>query len=127
MKRTLLVLCAVLCTLFTQATIYYISTTGNDATGNGTSASPWRTLYKATSTVRTAGDIIHVNPGTYVETQTSNLAVGVSLEGEGVTSVIQSTLGGVNGWVLLLESASGSSTPGNQYVANLKFDGTICF
>ena len=36
-------------------------------------------LYKATSTVTSSGNIIHVNAGTYVETLTSTLALGVVL------------------------------------------------
>src|SRR5215212_1851488 len=62
----------------TAGITYYVSTTGSDA-GTGTSASPWKTLYKATSTVTTAGSIIHVNAGTYTETMKSNLAKGVSI------------------------------------------------
>ena len=104
------------------ATIFYISPTGNDVTGNGTSANPWKTLYKATATVSGAGDIIHVNAGTYIETQQSFLKVGVSIEGEGITSIIKSTLN-VN-QVEIINARSGSEgTRGNQHISNLKFDG----
>ena len=47
-----------------QATVYYVRTTGSD-TFNGTSpATPWATIGKANSTV-VAGDIVYVGPGTY--------------------------------------------------------------
>jgi hypothetical protein len=108
----------------TNATTYYISTTGNDATGNGSAGNPWKTLYKATASVTATGDIIHVNAGTYVETQKCILAVGVSIEGDGVTSIIKSTLSAV--WTPLLDMASAAEgTNGNQHISNLKFDGQM--
>lgn len=89
----------------TQAATYYISPTGNDNTGTGTITNPWRTLFKATSTVVGAGDIIHVLPGTYTETQTSNLRAGVSIEGEG--SAGTTILGNMTGtWSELLDRKS---------------------
>src|SRR6185369_4922810 len=58
---------------------FYVSTTGNDATGTGTITRPWRTLAKATTAVTTSGSTIFVNAGTYVETATISLPVGVNL------------------------------------------------
>ena len=43
---------------------YYIATTGNDTTGNGSSGNPWATLSKAYSS-STAGDTIICAAGTY--------------------------------------------------------------
>lgn len=43
---------------------YYISPTGNDTTGNGSSATPWLTLNKFL-TVYLSGDILIVKNGTY--------------------------------------------------------------
>lgn len=103
------------------ATIFYISPTGNDATGNGTAVAPWKTLYKATTSVRTAGDIIHVNAGTYTETQSSNLAAGVSLEGDGATSVIQASFSTT--YQAIIYASSPEGTNGNQTVSNLNFAG----
>ena len=45
-------------------TDYYISPTGNDSTGTGTSGSPWQTFGKADGVV-VAGDFVHVMSGTY--------------------------------------------------------------
>ncbi|GAB2812392.1 right-handed parallel beta-helix repeat-containing protein [Ferruginibacter profundus] len=103
------------------ANTFYISTTGNDATGTGTISAPWKTLYKATATVSASGAIIHVNAGTYVETQQSALKPGVSIEGDGVTSILKSTL--TADWTELLSLRSPEGTNGNQHVSNLKFDG----
>ena len=105
-----------------QAATYYISPSGNDATGTGTAANPWRTLAKATSTVTAAGNIIHVTAGTYTETQQINLAVGVSIEGEGATTtIINSTVTGQ--WSLFLSLDSPQDTNGNQSISGVTFDG----
>lgn len=42
----------------------YISPTGNDSTGDGTTGTPWKTLSKAT-TEASADDTIFMKPGTY--------------------------------------------------------------
>ncbi len=110
--------------LFTvaKATTWYISPMGNDATGSGTATNPWKTLYKATSTVATAGDIIHVNAGTYVEMLQCQLSVGVSIEGEGNTSILKSALTADWAEMLSLKSTE-EGINGNQHISNLKFDG----
>ena len=103
------------------ASTYYISPTGNDVTGSGNIGNPWKTLLWATQTVTTSGDIIHVNAGTYMETSQCSLAAGVSIEGDGITSIITSSLTTVFKELLSLGSAEG--TNGNQHISNLKFDG----
>jgi len=112
---------------FVHATTYYISPSGNDVSGTGTLANPWKTLAKATSTVTTPGNIIHVNAGTYAEIQQSILAAGVSIEGDGVTSLITSTVGGATdaSFVPLIDASSATATDGNQHISNLKFDGQM--
>ncbi|HMK03312.1 MAG TPA: right-handed parallel beta-helix repeat-containing protein [Ferruginibacter sp.] len=103
------------------AATWYISPAGNDVTGNGSVGTPWKTLYKATQTVVTTGDIIHVTTGTYIETQQSLLAAGVSIEGDGISSIIKSTVTADFTEILALGSPEG--TNGNQHISNLKFDG----
>ncbi|MBO9610494.1 MAG: carbohydrate-binding cenc domain protein, partial [Paenibacillaceae bacterium] len=48
---------------------YYVATTGNDTTGNGTIGNPWRTIQKAAS-LMAAGDTCIIRAGTYRETVT---------------------------------------------------------
>lgn len=103
------------------AQTYYISPLGNDVTGNGSIGNPWNSLYKATSTVTTAGSIIHVKAGVYNEALQSVLSVGVSIEGEGVSSVIQSSFS--KDWAELLSLRSPEGTNGNQEISFLKFTG----
>jgi hypothetical protein len=110
-----------------QATTYYIDPAGNNA-NNGSIGAPLLTLTYACSQVTTSGDIIHVNTGTYIETEQSLLAVGVSIEGEGNTSIIKShyaTSGGDDayyGFTIYLASTS-EGTNGNQHISNIKMDG----
>ncbi len=53
------------------ASVYYVSTTGNDVTGTGTLSNPWKTIQKAADTM-TAGDTCIIRGGTYRETVTLN-------------------------------------------------------
>ena len=99
---------------------YYVSTTGNDGTGDGSIGNPWLTLYKATNTV-TSGNTIHVNAGTYTETLTSILATGVNIEGDGITSIIKASFSTV--YQMIIRGVSVEGTNGNQSISNLKFDG----
>lgn len=47
---------------------YYVATTGNDSTGDGTASAPWRSIDKALSTINIAGNAeIIVAAGTYAE------------------------------------------------------------
>ncbi|MEY2917071.1 MAG: hypothetical protein RIS73_785, partial [Bacteroidota bacterium] len=104
------------------ATTYYISPQGSDENGNGSISNPWQTLYRATTAVVTPGSIIHVSAGTYNEILQSTLAVGVSIEGDGVTSVLKSAL--TADWKEMLTLVSETQgTKGNQRISNLKFDG----
>ena len=70
-------------------------------------SSPWKTLAYACSRVKTSGDIIHLNAGTFIETAQSSLAVGVSIEGEGVATVIQSRVGGTSFTISVKQFSSG--------------------
>src|SRR5690606_5473871 len=88
--------------------------------GDGSIGSPWKTLYKATSVV-TSGNIIHVNAGTYTETLTSTLAVGVSIEGEGTSSIIKASFSTV--YQMIIQAHSSEGTNGNQHISKIKFDG----
>jgi uncharacterized repeat protein (TIGR02059 family) len=102
-----------------SATTYYIDPLGKDS-NNGSSSSPWRTLAYACSKVTTKGDIIHVNSGTYTETVQSILAVGVSIEGEGIKSNIISNI--TSGYMIYLNSVN-EGTNGNQHISKINMDG----
>lgn len=103
------------------AETYYISPAGNDETGTGSQRNPWKTLYRAALVVTKPGNIIHVGAGVYSETRQIILAVGVSIEGEGFSSVIKSSL--TDDWKEILSLRSEEGTNGDQHISNLKFDG----
>lgn len=54
--------------VYTCTTNYYVSTTGNDSTGNGSPGNPWATVQHADSTSPAAGSCINVAGGTYTFT-----------------------------------------------------------
>ena len=93
--RHLLILLWLCYNLTVSGTTYYISTSGSNS-NNGSSGSPWATLaYACTRT--TAGDVINVGVGTFNEG--SNQAIvpaGVSIIGQGVTSIISYTYAGAS-------------------------------
>lgn len=107
-----------------NGTTYYISTTGSNS-NNGSIGSPWQSLSYACSQVITAGDIIHVNSGTYTESSRCNLAVGVSIEGVGDASYIISTyyLADQNYGAISLYSTT-AGTDGSQSISYIKLDGS---
>lgn len=75
-------------------TNYYVSTTGNDATGDGSSGNPWQTIQHAVDNLAdvSATNIINIEAGTYTEIidiSTSNI-VDLTLQGEStLTTIIQ--------------------------------------
>jgi hypothetical protein len=100
---------------------HYISVSGNDSTGTGASNAPWRTLLKACQSVNVFGSVIQVTAGVYVETEQCRLAVGVSIQGDGPTSVLQSTI--TRDFTPLIYAGSPEGTNGAQSISNLKLDG----
>lgn len=106
---------------------YYISTTGSNSTGNGSSVNPWATLSYAISNVTTFGDVIHVNAGTYAAISTfMELRNGVSIEGDGrdVTTIPLTYSSGMP--CIKAESYGywGNSAYGNQHITGIKFTGS---
>lgn len=71
---------------------YFVSPSGNDVTGNGSSANPWQTIQKAVS-ASIDGCVIHIANGTYTLIATLNLNHELSLIGESETGVIINATG----------------------------------
>jgi len=124
MKKTLVILFLTVSVGIYAQTTWYIDPAGSDATGTGTLQNPWNTLYKASTSVTTSGDIIHVNAGTYNETYRTNLAVGVSIVGEGDASHLEYNYApsSQNDAAILLNSTIGT-TSGDQSISYVKIDG----
>lgn len=107
----------------------YVSPIGSDSSVNPHSTStPYRTLYHA-CLVATSGDTIRLLSGMFIETHNCNLAVGVSIEGEGTNTIIQGTYTTSASYdpylaTITLSSAS-KGTNGNQSISNLVMDGNL--
>jgi hypothetical protein len=120
-KRTLLTTIIVFFSMISFSATYYIDTKGSNS-NNGSIGSPWLTLKYACDHATNAGDVIHVNPGVYTETVQSLLRVGVSIVGEGNTSVIKSNITSTNGTIYAASGTQGTS--GNQSISYIKMDGS---
>src|SRR3989339_1555883 len=99
--------------------VYYVDPAGSDSTGTGSISNPWKTLAYAVSRPLTQGATVHLNAGTYNETQVSVVPVGVNVEGADVNNtIIRSTIADT-----LIKLQSSSITNGNQTLSNFKIDG----
>lgn len=107
MKHPLLALAALLFALGSPTNLllavdYYVSGTGSDATGDGSSGAPWRTITKVLTEGVASGDTIHVQKGTYsaAEGETFPLVIpsGVAVEGSNPdTTVVNGNDGAMAG------------------------------
>jgi len=87
-------------------TIYYVSTSGNDSTGNGSISKPYATIGKAIM-IAVNGDVIEVAAGTY----TGNIIVNksVTLLGQDkTTTIIQPSTTTATATVQITDGASGT-------------------
>lgn len=133
MKRIIILALLTVSFHFSFATVYYVSTSGNDGSGNGSAASPWRTLKHAVSKVpANQGHVIKLSAGTFVESGQFNVPAGVSVEGAGMDQTIIKAASsfhfnpGDPGFAIdrfLMTLSSGSATNGNQTLKNFSIDG----
>lgn len=72
---------------------YYISPTGNNTTGNGSSGNPWLTITKANSS-SAIGDTIILKAGTYTWNGIGNLNLSRIYQGESALTTILDGAGG---------------------------------
>jgi uncharacterized repeat protein (TIGR02059 family) len=121
MKNTLIVIFLSISSLVSAAT-YYIDPSGKN-TNTGSISSPWNTLAYACSKVKTVGDIIHVNAGTYYENSRCSVSPGVSIEGVGNNSIINTSYnaGERDGTIALL-SLAGAPINGNQSISYIRIN-----
>ncbi len=90
LKKSGLCVLAVLLSLTAGSVLaadYYVSTTGDDVSGDGSAGNPWKTIQHAVDNV-VAGDIIHVAAGTYVEQV--EITKNITVRGAGATTIVQS-------------------------------------
>jgi len=89
---------------------YYVSPTGNDISGDGSTGNPWEHIYYAVSQI-TGSDIIKCKDGTFNDEQVMNLTQDVTIESESgsyADVIIETTNGSSNG--ILFQMSSGGRT-----------------
>src|SRR3989339_615542 len=104
--------------------IYYVDTTGTDSNSNdGSSLKPWKTLAYAVSHVPVnQGCTVHLNAGTYNETQTSLVPAGINIEGSGMSNtIIKGSLSSEGSY--LIKADNYPAVNGNQTFSNFTIDG----
>lgn len=106
----------------------YVATTGNDTTGNGTLAIPYRMPSKATSVVTTSGKTINIAAGTYLDNNYCELALGVNMVGAGkALTIIKTkyiyTASPTTPSYAYIRAYSSAITAGNQSISGIGFDG----
>jgi len=125
MNKLITVVLLMAFSLSVSAGTFYVRTDGNNAASglnntNNATTGAWLTVDYAVAHV-SSGDIIHVVAGTYTTTSSLTLPVGVSMEGDGITSIIKSTI--TAAFTPMFSAISVAGTDGNQSISNLKFDG----
>ena len=132
MKRVSIVIVLIVWLVqFANAATYHVDINGSDASGDGSSGRPWRTIRFALSNVpANQGHTIKISAGTFIEQGPLNVPLQVSIEGEGTSTVIKAassfyykqTSGYATDKILFSLSSSSSAT-GNQSLKNFTIDG----
>jgi len=94
-----------------QSTIIYVSPTGSDAKGNGSSTNPYATITHAVG-VAPAGAILMIAPGTYTESVTITKPLTLESESSQPTNTIINAAGELNGVAITGANANGTTIEG---------------
>lgn len=104
-KRLTIFLIAIFISInLASATTYYVATTGNDSTGDGSSGSPWLTINKGVTSI-SGGDTLIIKDGTY--SGNSNRINNPPSGSEGAYTRIQAE----NDWGVIMSGQSGGTFP----------------
>lgn len=113
-----------------QHNFIYVSTSGNDASGDGSREAPWRTIHYAMTQAKD-GQTLKLSDGIFAE-EPFTVPPGVNIEGQGKTRTIikpnpsfyyNPPRPGFSPEKYLIHFSSPESTPGNQYIKKLMIDG----
>src|SRR5260221_3288962 len=115
------------------ANSHYVSTAGNDVSGDGSGSNPWKALkYAITKVPANQGQAIQLAAGTFIEDGLVEVPVGVSIAGAGKDSTILKAAASFYyhpadpgyGTDKFLISLSGyNPADGNQFLRNFTIDG----
>mgnify|MGYP001160658844 CR=1 FL=1 len=121
--RKILIIILIAISLSAWGTKYYVDTTGNDGTGDGSIGTPWALVSYACTQATTAGDTIYVNAGNYTETARINVSRGVHLLGDS-TNMPTVTSTYVNASYYAVWLADETLQNGNQSISYINFNGS---
>ena len=124
MKRLIAILLSCVA-LNVNATKVYVSSTGSDATGNGSLSNPYA-LVSYACTQASAGDTVFVLAGTYNETTQIVKPLGISIRGQGDNTHIISTFthaSNLQGSIQCV-SPDGITTDDNSSISYIKLTGS---
>ncbi len=94
-----------------QPAVVYVSPTGNDAKGNGSSTNPYATISHAVDVVA-AGAVLMIAPGTYTESVTITKSLTLESESSLPTNTIINAAGELNGVAITGANANGTTIEG---------------
>jgi len=106
---------------------YYVSPNGNDTSGNGSLAAPWKTLSNACAKVTSPGNTIYLTPGTYTDNNRCNLATGITIQGAGkfLVTITSAYNGAYRTGYIYRNTASTNPVPhGNNDISGFTLDGS---
>jgi len=92
-------------------TVIYVSSSGSDATGNGSSGNPYATITHAVATAPN-GAVILIAPGTYAESISITKSLTLESESSQPTNTIINATGYLNGITITGANASGTTIEG---------------
>jgi len=119
---------------YSFANTYYVSTTGNDGSGDGSAGNPWKTLmFAVTKVAANQGHTIQIGAGTFVESGLVEVPLGVSVTGAGIDVTILKAASsfyyhpsgdpGYSTNKFLISLSAVNPTDGNQTLSNFTIDG----
>lgn len=114
------VLIGILMATHASAAIYYVSTSGNNQTGDGSLNSSWASLSFACSRVSGFGDTIHVNAGSYTDNTQCVLARGVKIVGDSPSTVTINTTSNP----YILANSNVPTVDGSNEISGIAFSGS---
>lgn len=106
---------------------WFVDPSGIDNPSRGASGTPWRSVAYAAARVGTPGDTIRMNAGTYVESSSIYMTLGVNLVGNGSTGTGASTItvpvGSDNSVDGIIKALSSGNVNGNHTFSDFAIDG----
>jgi hypothetical protein len=129
----MITIAALLISSNSMATIYHVSISGRDDTGDGSSTNPWRTLMHTVTRVHVSqGDTVQLGAGTFVENGLVEIPLGVNIFGAGIdittlkaasTFYYHPTDPGYSTDKFLISLNQVNPSAGNQILKNFSIDG----